>query len=265
MSASRTIQQSLPTSWIKKQQQQPTDNNTKKSEADDDVKDYPSSMHEDDDIDNEDNDDDDDEGKQLSLRCDVVPNSNNNNNNPAKLKCVKCFRAARKDCTGNLCIRCCTDENCVVHQEQRARAKWKEDVIAGITEIQQKAKHKRARAIPKKRFKEAAFRYMNDTVVLWDMRTVLEPSPPLQQSNDEQQTTTTTTFTTATTTTSSSSSAAMARYQSDLKVREEILRRSRKNNESHHGSATTNLRRNYCGTKKRFRSVMENLYQGSLD
>jgi hypothetical protein len=188
------------------------------------------------------------------------------------------------DCTGGLCIRCCTDKNCAVHEEQRAKARWKEAVIEGTTEIQLRARHKRARAIPKGRFKERAFRYMNDTVVLWDLRTVLEPSLPEQQQRRHQQSSapvvvpprdgeprekTPTTTTAATATNFASVSAtAMAQYQNDLKTREEILRRSRKNNHSSSKVGDTKtkvVRRNYRGTKKRFQSVMEDLYQQSLD
>jgi hypothetical protein len=177
-----------------------------------------------------------------------------------------------QDCTGGLCIRCCTDENCLVHQEQKARARWKEAVVAGTTEIQTRAKRKRARSIPPGRFREKAFRYMNDTIVLWDLRTVLSPPPPQakqqhhpgQQSQQspskpmdrdagEQPLTSTTV-----------PASALAEYQEDLKTREDILRRSRKNNES--GESTkTGFRRNYRGTKKRFRSVVEALYEKSLD
>mmetsp|Transcript_6428 Transcript_6428/g.13277 ORF Transcript_6428/g.13277 Transcript_6428/m.13277 type:complete len:228 (+) Transcript_6428:59-742(+) len=206
---------------------------------------------------NSDSDDDEEKGEPSSPSCTVATNAAANS---TKLKCLNCFRAARKDCTGKLCIRCCTDGNCLVHQEQRARARWKEAVMEGTTDIQVRAKNKRSRTIPKGRFRERAFRYMNDTVVLWDLRSVLEPTQhsqavlPLSQAQ----------ATTNPTPSSSVSSAAFAQYQNDLKVKEEILRRSRKNNQSSLDSKTK-LRRNYRTTKKRFRSVMENLYQDSLN
>ena len=147
--------------------------------------------------------------------------------------------------------------------------------MEGTTEIQVRAKHKRSRAIAKGRFREQAFRYMNDTVVLWDVRTVLEPSLPQQQQSSvgifpapEKGTTTTMAAAAVTTTnptpSTSVSYAVMAQYQNDLKVKDEILRRSRKNNQSS-SEVKTKLRRNYRGTRKRFRSVMETLYQESLD
>jgi hypothetical protein len=67
---------------------------------------------------------------------------------------------------------------------------------------------------------------------------------------------------------SSVSATVMAQYQNDLKTREEILRRSRKNNHSSSkvgGTKTKVVRRNYRGTKKRFRGVMEDLFERSLD
>eukprot|EP00537_Pseudo-nitzschia_pungens_P005921 CAMPEP_0172358336 /NCGR_PEP_ID=MMETSP1060-20121228/2659_1 /TAXON_ID=37318 /ORGANISM="Pseudo-nitzschia pungens, Strain cf. cingulata" /LENGTH=1040 /DNA_ID=CAMNT_0013079501 /DNA_START=152 /DNA_END=3275 /DNA_ORIENTATION=- len=93
-------------------------------------------------------------------------------------KCLKCPRVARKDCIGLLCIRCCTDKTCVAHEEQRAKTRWKVDVTSGTTQIQQAAKTKRARKLVRGRFRESEFQYINDTVVLWDLRTVLEPEPP---------------------------------------------------------------------------------------
>ena len=163
-------------------------------------------------------------------------------------------------------------------------------MIAGTTEIQVRARHKRARAIPKGRFKERAFRYMNDTVVLWDLRTVLEPSLPQRRQQQQQSSapavvpprdgeprekSSTTTATTAATVTnfistssSSVSATVMAQYQNDLKTQEEILRRSRKNNHSSSKVGDTKtkvVRRNYRGTEKRFRIVMEDLFEQSLD
>jgi len=116
-----------------------------------------------------------------SSRTDNNDNDNNNNSGIAskKLKCLKCSRSARKDCMGSLCIRCCLDDTCSVHKEQRAKTLWKESVMNGTSEIQLLAKAKRLRAIPKKRFKEIEFKYMNDTVLLWDLRSVVQPSYPL--------------------------------------------------------------------------------------
>mmetsp|Transcript_16451 Transcript_16451/g.35821 ORF Transcript_16451/g.35821 Transcript_16451/m.35821 type:complete len:274 (+) Transcript_16451:111-932(+) len=241
-------------------------------------------------------DDDDDDKNEV-----VVPTSltavANGNATTTKLKCLKCYRAARKDCTGSLCIRCCTDETCAVHKEQRAKAEWKKAVVLGTTEFQRAAKTKRARKIPKGRFKEEEFQYMNDTVVLWDLRSVLEPSPrrwqqqcqhqqalPLPSSTQAPRVETGTptrlassdgvtpaiAIATTTTPTPLVSASANAEYQNDVKVRDEILRRSRKNNSSRAVATlpvegATRVRRNKNGTKKGFRGLMEDLYQRSLD
>eukprot|EP00536_Pseudo-nitzschia_multiseries_P006581 jgi/Psemu1/286557/fgenesh1_pg.142_\ len=194
----------------------------------------------------------------------------------AKLKCLNCWRAARKDCTGSLCIRCCTDDTCAVHQEQKARARWREAVTNGTTEIQREARIKKARKIPRGRFKEEAFSYMNDTVVLWDLRTVLNPSPPPQQQHPQPLATTASASTpgaeAATTlpasNSASTSASTSAAYQNEVRVKDEILRRSRrKHSAPRAGGApdrSTATRRNYSGTKKRFRRLMEDLYQRSL-
>lgn len=171
-----------------------------------------------------------------------------------------------KDCTGSLCIRCCTDETCAVHEEQRSKARWKQAVIDGKTDIQAAARIKRGRKIPKGRFKEDQFRYMHDTVVLWDLKSALEPTPP-HEGDSTMAASTAAAAIVGQSVLPSGAANGNADYNAALKIRDEILRRSRKNNDSRATSTTTQYkaaRRNYRGTKHRFRRVMENLYQKSL-
>lgn len=72
-------------------------------------------------------------------------------------------------CTQSACLACCEDKTCVTHKEVRAHAQWKEQVLAGTTDLQLLAKEKRSKAIPVGRFKEQNFSYLGDTVVLWDL------------------------------------------------------------------------------------------------
>lgn len=72
-------------------------------------------------------------------------------------------------CTQSVCIKCCTDENCAVHKEQRERTAWRELVMAGNTDLQRAARNRRGQLIPKGRFRETNFVYMRDTVVIWDL------------------------------------------------------------------------------------------------
>jgi len=200
-----------------------------------------------------------------------------NNKTTIKLKCQNCHRLARNDCTGKLCIRCCQDTNCKVHQELKAKQQWKEDVMNGTTDIQLQAKQKRRKAIPKGRFKEKAFRYMNDTVVIWDLQTTLNPTLAISSQNSlpkqslpSQLSSPATNHHHHPTTTSSSSttsSTLLKQYQNDLKIKEEILRRSRKNNQTTaysqnpHQQNYRRYKRNYRYTSKRFRSIVQDLYQ----
>ena len=150
----------------------------------------------------------------------------------------------------------------------------------GLTDIQLQAKQKRRKAIPKGRFKEKAFRYMNDTVVIWDLQTTLNPtlaissqnSLPKQPALPSQLLSPTANHHHHPTTTSSSSSTIssstlLKQYQNDLKIKEEILRRSRKNNQTTaysqnpHQQNYRRYKRNYRYTSKRFRSILQDLYQ----
>eukprot|EP00532_Pseudo-nitzschia_australis_P009913 CAMPEP_0168242560 /NCGR_PEP_ID=MMETSP0140_2-20121125/23516_1 /TAXON_ID=44445 /ORGANISM="Pseudo-nitzschia australis, Strain 10249 10 AB" /LENGTH=268 /DNA_ID=CAMNT_0008177731 /DNA_START=38 /DNA_END=845 /DNA_ORIENTATION=+ len=236
-------------------------------------------------------DDDDDDKNEV-----VVPTSltavANGNATTTKLKCLKCYRAARKDCTGSLCIRCCTDETCAVHKEQRAKAEWKKAVVLGTTEFQRAAKTKRARKIPKGRFKEEELhgRLVGfakrpgtlATAVAAAMPTPASVAVAVVHAGTKGETGTPTrlassdgvtpaiAIATTTTPTPLVSASANAEYQNDVKVRDEILRRSRKNNSSRAVATlpvegATRVRRNKNGTKKGFRGLMEDLYQRSLD
>merc|ERR1712238_98954 len=139
-----------------------------------------------------------------------------------------------------------------------------------------------------KRFKEKEFKYMNDTVLLWDLRSVLQPSYPLPTPTTITTTapttttillpsplplpsTSTTTNSNSTTTSSSSSSTPttttivyvppsselIAKYHNDSKIKDDILRKSGKNI-FHKGVRSGNRKTGIRHT------VIEQLYQQSL-
>lgn len=85
-----------------------------------------------------------------------------------------CFFFLFQACIQSLCNKCCIDDNCTVHREQREKAAWKDSVMKGTSDVQQKANLKRSKIILAKRFKEPHFKYMGDTVVIWDLRTCLD-------------------------------------------------------------------------------------------
>jgi hypothetical protein len=90
------------------------------------------------------------------------------------VRCRKCEkRLARDGCTQAACLVCCTDlVQCESHKKPRALAQWKQDVLAGTTEIQQLASKQRRLRIPdtsKRFFRESGFVYQGDTVVIWNL------------------------------------------------------------------------------------------------
>ena len=92
---------------------------------------------------------------------------------PSNVKCGKCSkRMAREGCTQLACLQCCDDFNgCESHRKPRAHALWKEQVLAGTTDVQSLAAAKRKMRIPAGRvFREPGFVYQGDTVVIWDLR-----------------------------------------------------------------------------------------------
>lgn len=85
-------------------------------------------------------------------------------------KCGKCQkRVASKGCVVSCCVQCCDDETCEKHLQVKEKQKWKEQVLAGTTEIQEQAREKRQRLLHKKRFREPGFKYVGDTVVIWNI------------------------------------------------------------------------------------------------
>jgi len=162
-------------------------------------------------------------------------------------KCNQCGKVARKGCIQNLCVKCCTDDKCDVHKEQREKAAWKEQVMNGTTDVQKEAQWKRSRMIPRhprrSLFRETNFKYLGDTVIVWDLRLCMN----------------------------------------DPKYRDEILRKAHKRkarDDDLNTKTTTTTKKKSTNTKqdqqqrkrqlplrnnrKRFRTVYEDLYQQSL-
>ena len=162
------------------------------------------------------------------------------------------------DCTGSLCIRCCTDVHCTVHQDQRAKAHWKAQVMAGTTAIQRAAQLKRSRKLPKRRYGEPAFVYMNDTVVVWDLRTVLAPALPVVASSSSSSSGAAGAGAPPGIAVASSSSlsspATLAHYHHAVKLRDAILRKAGKNV----------YKRGLRSNRQQIRTVIETLYHQSL-
>ena len=161
-------------------------------------------------------------------------------NKPAvvSLKCGLCGKnKSRKGCTKNLCIKCCSDDSCLVHKEQRQQAKFREQVMSGTTPIQLEAKEKRSKVVNPTStvakhkhaflFREKGFGYLGDTVIVWRLK----------------------------------------EYLNNSKWKEDALRKSSKRKQQfqhQESSATTSCNKKGTSRRKRCRQVLENLYQQSL-
>jgi hypothetical protein len=85
-------------------------------------------------------------------------------------KCFKCQkRMPSKGCVMACCVQCCDDETCEKHLQIKEKQRWKEQVLAGTTELQKQAREKRQLLLYKKRFREPGFKYVGDTVVIWNI------------------------------------------------------------------------------------------------
>jgi hypothetical protein len=51
----------------------------------------------------------------------------------------------------------------------KEKQQWKEQVLAGTTDIQKQAREKRQLLLCKKRFREPGFKYVGDTVMIWNI------------------------------------------------------------------------------------------------
>ena len=60
-----------------------------------------------------------------------------------------------------------------MHQEQRAQALFRDQVLQGKAPIQLALQEKRSKGVAKGRFREPGFRYMGDTVIIWSLREYL--------------------------------------------------------------------------------------------
>jgi hypothetical protein len=145
-------------------------------------------------------------------------------------KCSVCHRRwALKGCTHNACAACCTDVACERHDKLREHAAWKEQVLAGTTDIQRQAQSTRARMLKPRRFCEPGFLYQGDTVVIWNVRTYLQN----------------------------------AKWKEDA-IRKSVRRKARRKDGGGTASDMARHEQSRRNGKQRFRIVMEQLYQQSL-
>lgn len=81
-----------------------------------------------------------------------------------KFQQCKCKRLARKNCSQQACAQCCTDSKCEGHREHR----MKESIVQGSHPIQVLVKKIRSLDVGQNIFREKAFKYLGETVVIWN-------------------------------------------------------------------------------------------------
>jgi len=75
--------------------------------------------------------------------------------------CSKCGNdKAKKNCTMNACINCCTNYKCPGHRNQR--------ITEGTYWINREAARKRSLTIRKGLFRDPSFRYLGETLLVWN-------------------------------------------------------------------------------------------------
>jgi len=139
-----------------------------------------------------------------------------------------------KACTQQACIKCCTDNQCEGHREQREKDREKELIMEGKHPLQILANQQRASAVKPGAYHEPAFRYLGETILIWDL----------------------------------------GQYMANPKLRDDAIRKSRRYIESqmYIRTQSRNLKRKQFAMDtpenenrtKRFKRVMEHLYQTSL-
>lgn len=77
-------------------------------------------------------------------------------------------------CSQQACIKCCTDDQCEGHREQREKEKEKLLISEGRHPLQLYAKMQRTSAVKPGAFREPAFRYHGETLLIWDIQTFMK-------------------------------------------------------------------------------------------
>ena len=83
---------------------------------------------------------------------------------------VPSLQSYDKGCSQRACFKCCTDENCEGHRDQREMAKNKDSIMEGTNWINKLAAQKRALAVVPGAFREPAFHYLGETVLIWSLK-----------------------------------------------------------------------------------------------
>jgi len=90
--------------------------------------------------------------------------------NKSIFKCSKCRQRGRQSCSQQACLKCCTDDDCEGHREQRESAREKDLILEGNHYINKMAAQIRAKAIPPGRCRESSIKYTSETLTIWSLK-----------------------------------------------------------------------------------------------
>jgi len=93
--------------------------------------------------------------------------------NKSIFKCSRCRQRGRLSCSQQACLKCCTDDTCEGHREQREAAIEKDLILEGKHYINNMAAQKRAKAIPPGKFRETSIKYTSETLTIWSLEQYL--------------------------------------------------------------------------------------------
>lgn len=125
------------------------------------------------------------------------------------------------------CLNCCSDVNCPAHLEGRQQRKQRTALLEGTSEISILAAQKRELAVQPGVYKEASFRFMGETLTIWNL----------------------------------------TEFFANTKWRDDALRKSKQRNSRSNTPGANNVlskKKNKGSSRKRFKTVMEDLLEKSL-
>lgn len=153
-------------------------------------------------------------------------------------------------CSQKACFKCCTDMNCEGHRETRE----KESIINGTHEINKLANAKRALAIKPGLFRDPAFQYLGETILIWSLSDYLSNTKWREEAIRK------------------SLRNMESRKQGMMVEKESQLRRRQKNGCSDSEVSCEDVRLvasmsspSKESRKKRFHRIMNELYEKSVD
>jgi len=171
--------------------------------------------------------------------------------NKSIFKCSKCPKLGRRSCSQSACLKCCTDDRCEGHREQRESAKEKDLIIEGKHYINRMAAHERARAIPPGKFHESSIKYTRETLTIWSLEQYM--ANPKWRDDAVRR--------------SKRKAELLAKDRLNENLKKQIETKKKRSKESEESVTVTNcqsMKKVGQNRSQRFKAIMDNLYVKSL-